>query len=93
MRIPSMSLAGEVAIVTGARRGIGKETALVLAEAGADVAVSDLVTESGDLDAVAAEIRGMGRRALSGKVDAAKKADVNAFVQRVADEFGTVSIL
>lgn len=93
MKIPSMSLSGEVAIVTGARRGIGKETALVLAEAGADVAVSDLVTETGELDAVAAEIRGMGRRALAGKVDAAKKADVDAFVKRVVDELGTVSIL
>ena len=70
MRIPSMSLAGEVAIVTGARRGIGKETALVLAEAGADVAISDFVTETGELEAVAAEIRGMGRRAVSGKADA-----------------------
>ena len=93
MRIPSMSLAGEVAIVTGARRGIGKETALVLAEAGADVAVSDFVTETGELEAVAAEIKGMGRRALAGKADAAKKADVDAFVKRVVDELGTVTIL
>lgn len=93
MRIPSMSLAGEVAIVTGARRGIGKETALVLAEAGADVAVSDFVTETGELEAVATEIRGMGRRALAGKADAAKKADADAFVKRVVDELGTVTIL
>jgi 3-oxoacyl-[acyl-carrier protein] reductase len=93
MRIPSMSLAGEVAIVTGARRGIGKETALVLAEAGADVAVSDFVTETGELEAVAAEIKGMGRRALAGKADAAKRADVDAFVNRVVDELGTVTIL
>jgi len=92
-KIPGLSLAGEVAIVTGARRGIGKDTALVLAEAGADVAVTDLVTETGELDAVAAEIRDMGRRALAGKVDAIKKTDVDAFVQKVAKEFGTVTIL
>ena len=92
-RIPGVSLQGEVAIVTGARRGIGKDAALVLAEAGADVAVCDLVTQTGELEAVANEIRGMGRRATAGKVDAAKKADINAFVKRVVDELGTVTIL
>jgi len=88
-----MSLAGEVAIVTGARRGIGKETALVLAEAGADVAINDLVTETGELEAVAAEIRSMGRRALTGKVNAAKKDEVETFVNKTVTELGTVSIL
>jgi len=93
MRIPSMSLSGEVAIVTGARRGIGKETALVLAEAGADVAVSDLITETGELEAVAAEIKNMGRRALTGKVNAAKKDEVETFVNQTVTELGPVSIL
>ncbi|MDD5190153.1 MAG: SDR family NAD(P)-dependent oxidoreductase [Dehalococcoidales bacterium] len=93
MRIPSMSLKGEVAIVTGARRGIGKETALVLAEAGADVAISDLVTETGELAAVAAEIQSLGRRALTGKVNAAKAEEVQAFTQKVVTELGNVSIL
>lgn len=93
MRIPSLSLDGQVAIVTGARRGIGKDTALVLAEAGADVAVCDLVVETGELDAVVKEIQDMGRRSLAEKVDAGKKADVEAFVQKVVKEFSTVNIL
>ena len=93
MRIPRLSLEGQVAIVTGARRGIGKDTALVLAEAGADVAVSDLVTGTGELDGVAKEIQDMGRRSLAGKADAAKKADVEGFVHKVVEEFGTVDIL
>lgn len=93
VRIPRLSLEGQVAIVTGARRGIGRDTALVLAEAGADVAVSDLVTKTGELDAVAKEIQGMGRRSLAGEVDAGKKAHVEGFVQKVVKEFGTVDIL
>lgn len=45
MSIPSFSLEGRVAIVTGGRRGMGKAIALAFAEAGADVVVSDLVVE------------------------------------------------
>jgi len=88
-----MSLEGDVALVTGARRGIGKEAALVLAEAGADVAISDLVTETGELDAVLKEIKSMGRRGMVGKVNAGNKDEVSAFVQRTVAELGPVSIL
>jgi NAD(P)-dependent dehydrogenase (short-subunit alcohol dehydrogenase family) len=45
MSTPDFSLAGKVALVTGARQGIGKTIALVLAEAGADVAICDLVAD------------------------------------------------
>jgi 3-oxoacyl-[acyl-carrier protein] reductase len=91
--IPSLSLEGKVAIVTGARRGIGKDTALVLAEAGADVAICDLVADSGELEAVAEAIKKMGRRVLACKADAKNKADISSFVQRVVDELGTIDIL
>ncbi len=50
MNVPGFSLEGKVAIISGSRRGIGKAIALVFAEAGADVVVSDLVIEDGQLE-------------------------------------------
>lgn len=93
MNIPSLSLDGQVAIVTGARRGIGKDTALVLAAAGADVAICDLVADSGELAGVAEEIEKLGRRALACKADAKNDSDIRSFVQRVIGELGTIDIL
>jgi len=93
VRIPGLSLEGRVAIVTGARRGIGKETALVLAEAGADIAACDLVADSGELAAVADEIRQMGRRALTCGCDVRDRKNVANMVQNVADKFGKIDIL
>ncbi|MBP1700707.1 MAG: 2-deoxy-D-gluconate 3-dehydrogenase, partial [Deltaproteobacteria bacterium] len=65
MSNPNFSLAGKVALVTGARQGIGKTIALALAEAGADVAICDLVADDYKLNAVAQEIQKLGRRALT----------------------------
>ena len=93
MSIPSFSLEGKVAIVTGGRRGIGKAIALTFAEAGADVAVCDLVVESGELDAVAEEIRRLGRRSLAVQADVTRKAEVDNVVKRVESELGVIDIL
>ena len=93
MPIPSLSLEGKVAIVTGARTGNGKAIALTLAEAGADVAVCDVVVDDGLLEAVAKEIRGFGQRALTVQVDISRKSDVDNMVQKVIDEFGAIDIL
>lgn len=95
MSIPSFSLEGKVAIVTGAKRGIGKAIALVLAEAGADVAVVTRVIKDAtyDLEAVAEEIRALGRSSLAVQADVANKADVDYMVKKTVKELGGVDIL
>ncbi len=93
MGIPSLSLAGKVAIITGGRRGLGQGMALAFSEAGADVAVCDKVIEDGELTAVVDEIRKLGRRSLAMQVDVTQKADVEHFVQEVVDQFGVIDIL
>ncbi len=93
MSIPNLSLAGQVAIVTGGRRGIGKAIALAFAEAGADVAVCDLVVEDGELQSVAQEIQKLGRRPLALQADTSQKADVDRMVQKVTDQYGGIDIL
>jgi NAD(P)-dependent dehydrogenase (short-subunit alcohol dehydrogenase family) len=87
------SLSGKVAVVTGGRRGIGKAIALALAGAGADVALCDRTIDDGQLEAAAAEVKKLGRRSLAVKADITSKAEVDSFVQKVADELGAVDIL
>ncbi len=93
MSLPDFSLEGKVAVVTGARRGIGKAIALTFAEAGADVAVCDVVIDDGQLGSVADDIRKFGRHSMAAQVDVSKKADVDSFISRVEDELGPVDIL
>ena len=93
MSIPSLSMEGKTAIVTGARRGIGEATALAFAEAGADVAICDWVVEGGELAAVADKIEKLGRRSVVVQVDVSRKADVDNMVQQAMDAFGAIDIL
>ncbi len=92
MSLPSFSLEGKVAIVTGGSKGIGREIGLVFAEAGADVVVSSRGLDS-SLEDVAEEIRTLGRRSLAVPADIRKKSDVERLVQRTVDEFGVIDIL
>ena len=89
----SYSLSGKVAVVTGGRRGIGKAIALALAGAGADIALGDRTVDDGQLEAAAAEVKKLGRRSMAVKADITSKAEVDSFVQKVADELGAVDIL
>jgi NAD(P)-dependent dehydrogenase (short-subunit alcohol dehydrogenase family) len=91
--IPPFTLSGKVAIVTGARQGIGKAIALALAQAGADIAICDRVIEDGELNAVAEEVKRLGRRSLAVQADITQKAEVDGLVKRVVDEFGVIDIL
>ncbi|MFQ5997174.1 MAG: SDR family NAD(P)-dependent oxidoreductase [Dehalococcoidales bacterium] len=93
INVPGFSLEGRIAIISGSRRGIGRAIALVFAQAGADVIVADVVTEDGLMEAVAEEIRGLGRRSLAVPVDISQKASVDNLVQKVIDEFGVIDIL
>jgi NAD(P)-dependent dehydrogenase (short-subunit alcohol dehydrogenase family) len=86
-------LQGKIAIVTGARRGIGKATALAFAEAGANLVIGDLVTDDGLLDGVAAEIKKMGREVLSVKVDISKKPEIENMVGQTVKKYGRIDIL
>ena len=93
MSLSRFSLEGKVALVTGARRGLGKAIALGFAQAGADVAVSDMVIAGGELRQVAAEIRKLGQRSLVVRCDVTKKAQVNKMVERVEEGLGPIDIL
>jgi len=86
-------LDGRRALITGGRQGIGRATALLMAQAGADVAVADIVTDDGRLDGVVQEISTFGRRGLAVRVDVSKAADVAVMTGEVADAFGGIDIL
>jgi NAD(P)-dependent dehydrogenase (short-subunit alcohol dehydrogenase family) len=93
MSLNDFSLKGKRALVVGGRRNMGKGFALGLAEAGADVAVTDLNIEDGRLRAVADEIAGMGRRSMALQSDISSKASVDALVAEVVETFGGIDIL
>ena len=76
-----MELAGQVAIVTGGGRGIGRATALELARMGADIVVAEL-DRGGNADKTAAAVKDLGRRALVTATDVTKRADLAAMVER-----------
>jgi 3-oxoacyl-[acyl-carrier protein] reductase len=93
MDMSIFSLTDKVAIVIGAKGGMGKEIAVTFAKAGASLAVCDIIGEDGELDSVAQEIRRLGQPSLSIQLDATRKADVERMVQRVLDQFGRIDVL
>jgi NAD(P)-dependent dehydrogenase (short-subunit alcohol dehydrogenase family) len=90
--VPTSSLAGKVALVTGAGKRIGRSVALRLASEGADVAVN-YRSSKGEADEVVAQIVAMGRRAVAVQADVAKRAAVIALFAAVEKEFGRLDIL
>ncbi|WP_404302864.1 SDR family NAD(P)-dependent oxidoreductase [Alicycliphilus denitrificans] len=91
MAHPLFSLAGQVAVVTGAGKGIGKACAIALAQAGADIALT--ARTQADLDAVAREIAALGRRAITVAGDISDEATMDTLVARTVAELGRLTIL
>jgi 3-oxoacyl-[acyl-carrier protein] reductase len=86
-----INLSGKNALVTGSGRGIGKEIALVLARAGANVAVVDV--ELATAQSTAAEIEALGRQALALRCDVSHAADIEEMVSAFSSKFSTFDIL
>jgi len=91
MEYPEFGLSGQVALVTGAARGLGRAIAVALAHAGANVALGlrDVNADSG----VTAEIRRMGRKALPLQMDVSHMDQIFRGVDDTVKEFGRIDIL
>ena len=92
----SIRFDGQVAIVTGAGRGLGRSHALALAERGAKVVVNDLGDQSGhsaNADAVVEEIRKAGGEAMAHGANVAKFDEVEDMVKQAMDAWGRIDIL
>ncbi|HEX9818234.1 MAG TPA: glucose 1-dehydrogenase [Methylomirabilota bacterium] len=86
-----MELHGQVAIVTGGGRGIGRATALELARMGADIVIAEL--DAGGADKTAAMVRDLGRRPLVVPTDVTRRADLAAMVERARADLGRIDVL
>ena len=91
MEFPNFHLTGQVALVTGAARGLGQAISLALANAGADVALGLRdIKAPGD---VAAQIEAMGRRALPLQMDMTRMSEISQAVDTTVKHFGRIDIL
>jgi NAD(P)-dependent dehydrogenase (short-subunit alcohol dehydrogenase family) len=101
------SLSGKVALVTGCagERGVGRAVVRRFADAGADVVLTDLAPKGttvvaakpagdwGGLEAVAEEVRALGRRALTALLDVRASGQIDTVVQQALEAFGRIDIL
>ncbi|MBI2172148.1 MAG: SDR family oxidoreductase [Chloroflexi bacterium] len=91
MNIPEYDITGRKVLLVGAARGIGKGIALVLAEAGAEVAIASLNLKSAS--AAASEVLALGGKAAAYGADATKAGDMERLAKEVADSFGPLDAL
>jgi NAD(P)-dependent dehydrogenase (short-subunit alcohol dehydrogenase family) len=91
MTDPCFDFTGQVALVTGGSRGLGYEMVRAFAERGADVIVASRKLDN--CEAVADEVRSLGRRALAVQVHAAKWESIDRLIDTASAEFGRVDIL
>jgi len=89
----ALPLKGKIALVTGARQGLGKSISLGMAEAGADLVICDRVTDDGKLAETAREIEAQGRKTLSMGGDITIEEDVTNLVNKAVEKFGKIDVL
>ena len=87
---PLFDFSGKVVLVTGGSRGLGYEMVKAFAERGADVVIASRKLEN--CEAVADEVRALGRRALAVQVHAAKWDSIDALIERTYAEFGRIDV-
>ncbi len=87
-----IDLTGKTALVTGGSRGVGRAVALRLAEAGADVVINYLTSQS-RAKAVAEEVQQFGRQAMTVKADVSEAEDAQAMMEFVGERFERLDIL
>jgi len=87
----SARLQGEVAIVTGGARGIGREIVLTFVEEGAAVATADINEK--DLERTNQEMKDRGKNGIVSRVDISKSQEIKSFVDLVIEKFGKIDIL
>lgn len=90
-RDPLFDFTGRIVLVTGGSRGLGYQMVRAFAERGADVIVASRKLEN--CETVAAEVRGLGRRALAVSAHVGRWAECDALVERAFDEFGRIDVL
>ena len=93
MGYAGLSLEGKVALVTGAARGIGAALAIGLAEAGADVAVSDIPSNRAGMSEVKKRIEAQERRSMTYDLDVLDLGQIRSTVVQVAGHLGGLDIL
>jgi len=84
-------LSGKIALVTGGSRGLGYEMVMAFAKAGADVVIASRKLDA--CEAVAGEVRALGRRALAVAVHAGRWDDIDRLIEAAYAEFGRIDIL